>query len=103
MEGDNFCVSTAIGNIATTLAMCNGLSGRSREARKPFFMSEWKGDSDGEVSFGAWVAEQLGQKTECDVTEHLEQVLNHTAGKWRRRFQRRRADWRQTWRSGECL
>jgi hypothetical protein len=103
MEDNSFEAKASIGNIATTLAMCKGLVRRSREVIKVFRMSEWKEQSGGDASFGAWVAEQLVEKTECDVTEHLEEVSSCTAGKWKRRRCLLSADARQSWRGAECL
>jgi hypothetical protein len=71
--------------MTSALAMLQGLVGRSQVAVKRFSMSDWDPeDSSWNGDFGAWAASQLVEKTECDVTEHVEVALSHMSGKWRR-------------------
>jgi hypothetical protein len=63
----------------------------TRESSWPYLMDEWKEQAEG-VNFGSWVAEQLLENTECDVTAHLEEAFSHIAGKWRWRRRRTRVD-----------
>jgi hypothetical protein len=102
--GDNsFSERCAISNAVATLGMCKGLAEQSREAVKPFSMSEWKEQSGGQSSLGAWAASQLLENTECDVTEDLEVVLSQTAGRWKQDFLFPSVNAMQSWLHTECL